>query len=144
MTKYYPYYNYYRSDTLRYLPERKADLVIVNLNTNDHNTGVEEAPYKEHLKTLISEIRASHGEDVAIVWVVGMMISKTAPVNGWLADVFAELGGERAGLYRVEVDKDVNGEYSHPSLESHLSVSRALSEYIRAKGLLDLPAKIPD
>ena len=140
MTKYYPYFNYYRSETLRYLPERKADLVIVNLNTNDHNNGVQETPYKQALKTLISEIRAVHGENVNIVWVVGMMISKSAPVNGWLTDVFDELGGERAGLYRLEVDTNTEGESAHPSLSSHLAVSEALGKFIRLKGLLDLPA----
>ena len=140
MTKYYPYFNYYRSATLRYMPERKADLVIVNLNTNDHNTGATEARYKEDLKTLISEIRAAHGANVKIVWVVGMMIEPTEPVNQWLNAVFAELGGESAGLYKITVDTNKNGEHGHPNQASHLAVSRALSAFIRSKHLLELPA----
>ena len=139
MTKYYPYFNYYRSTTLRYLPDRQADLVIVNLNTNDNNTGATEAAYKEDLKTLISEIRAAHGNDVPIVWVVGMMISPSANVNGWLNSVFAELGGESAGLYKVTVETNTAGGSGHPNQASHLAVSQALSTYIRAKNLLDLP-----
>ena len=139
MTKYYPYYNYYRSDVIRYSPERKADLVIVNLNTNDHNTGATETRYKTDLKTLISEIRAAHGQDVKIVWVVGQMIDKNENVNKWLKAVFDELGGEGAGLYRIEVETDVSGESKHPSLESHKAVSTALSRFLREKNLLDLP-----
>ena len=139
MTKYYPYFNYYRSTTLRYFPVRQADLVIVNLNTNDNNTGATEAQYKEDLKTLISEIRDAHGANVKILWVVGMMISPNAQVNGWLNAVFAELGGESAGLYKVTVETNTAGGSGHPNQASHLAVSRALSVYVRAKNLLDLP-----
>ena len=141
MTKYYPFFNFFRSETLRYLPERKADLVIVNLNTNDNllTTASDEAPYKETLKTLISEIRTIHGNNVPIVWVVGMMISPGAAVNGWLNAVFAELGGESAGLYTITVKTNTAGARNHPDASSHAAVSVALSAFIRAKGLLDLP-----
>ena len=141
MTKYYPFFNYFRSDTLRYLPERQADLVIVNLNTNDNllTTAADEAPYKETLKTLISEIRDAHGENVPIVWVVGMMISPDAAVNGWLNAVFAELGGESAGLYTITVETNNAGARNHPDQSSHDAVSQALSTYLRTKNLLDLP-----
>ena len=60
MAEYYPYYNYYRSDAIMYVPERKADFVVVNLNTND-NKGATEKLYKEAVKKLISEIRAVNG-----------------------------------------------------------------------------------
>ncbi len=144
LTKYYPYYNYYRSTTLRYSPERKADLVIVNLNTNDHNFGSNsyEAQYKEALKTLISEIREIHGANVPIVWIVGMMISPNEPVNQWLNAVFAELGGESAGLYTITVETNTaGGDGGHPDASSHAAVSQARSDFIRAKNLLDLPAQ---
>ena len=146
MTKYYPYFNYYRSVTLPYAPDRKADLVIVNLNTNDYNTGksktasTEEAGYKTALRTLISEIREIHGQNVKIVWVVGMMIDQNAQNNQWLKDVFTELGGESAGLYRILVATNTSGQDGHPELASHTAVSKALSAFIREKGLLDLPA----
>ena len=144
MTKHYPFISYYRSSTLRYTPTRQADLVIVNLNTNDQNFGATEEPYKENLKTLISEIRAAHGENVGIVWIVGMMISPDATVNGWLNAVFDELGGETAGLYRLIVETNTSGLASHPDASSHAAVSRALSQFIRDKGLLEVAAEIPD
>ena len=140
MTKYYPFFNYFRSETLRYFPDRQADLVIVNLNTNDSllTTAADEAPYKETLKTLLSEIRDAHGENVPIVWIVGMMISPDALVNGWLNDVFTELGGESAGLYRITVETNIAGARNHPDQSSHDAVSQALSSFIREKNLLDL------
>ena len=141
MTKYYPFFNYYRSETLRYMPDRQADLVIVNLNTNDNllTTAADEEQYKETLKTLISEVRDAHGENVPIVWIVGMMISPSAQVNRWLSAVFAELGGESAGLYQITVETNTSGDHNHPDQASHLAVSQALSAFIRTKNLLDLP-----
>ena len=145
MTKYYPFFNYFRSETIRYFPDRQADLVIVNLNTNDNllTTAADEAPYKETLKTLISEIRDAHGENVPIVWIVGMMISPDAQVNGWLNDVFTELGGESAGLYRITVETNTAGDRNHPNQASHDAVSQALSSFIREKNLLDLAPLTP-
>ena len=144
LTGYYPYFDYYRSTTLLYQPDKKADLVIVNLNTNDNNFGWNnspQTPYKTALKTLISELREIHGENVKILWIVGMMISPDSEVNQCLNEVFAELGGESAGLYTITVDTNTAGQYSHPDASSHAAVSRALSDFIRAKGLLDLPAQ---
>ena len=88
---------------------------------------------------MISEIRTIHGNNVPIVWVVGMMISPDAAVNGWLNAVFAELGGESAGLYTITVETNTAGARNHPDASSHAAVSEALSAFIRAKGLLDLP-----
>ena len=92
---------------------------------------------------LLALYREAHGEDVNIVWVVGMMISKNANVNKWLNAVFTELGGESAGLYRILVETNTNGMYSHPDASSHAAVSQALSQYIRDKGLLQVSARIP-
>ena len=114
--------------------------MIVNLNTNDSilTTATDDAEYKGALKTLITEIRDAHGTDVPILWIVGMMISPNSQVNRWLNDVFAELGGENAGLYQITVETNTSGDQNHPNQDSHLAVSQALSAYIRAKNLLDL------
>ncbi len=142
MTQYYPYYNYYRSTDISYVPVRQADFVVVNLNTNDmgegHTSG-DEASYKANLKQLISEIRAAHGADTPIVWVVGMMTNQDAETNKWLNAVFDELGGKSAGLYRLLVDRDQNGGAAHPSLASHQAVSAALSNFVREEGLIAYP-----
>ena len=141
MTKYYPYFNYYRDPAITYTPARKADLVVVNLNTNDNGNGRtddDKTAYQTALKQLISEIRAAHGANVPIVWVVGMMIAQDAPTNQWLNEVFDELGGETAGLYRLLVDTNQSGGASHPNSASHRSVSQKLSAFIREKNLLDL------
>ena len=128
--------NWYRDRDRTYTPERQADIVVVNLNTNDNSNGATEAKYKEDAKTLIASIRAMHGEDVKIVWVVGHMIDATATVNGWLANVYKELGGEAAGLYTVTVTKNTSGGAYHPNQSSHDAVAEALKDFITQKGWL--------
>ncbi|MBQ9782908.1 MAG: SGNH/GDSL hydrolase family protein [Clostridia bacterium] len=127
---------FYRDPTVQYTPVKTADLVVVNLNTNDHGNNPTETAYKADAKELIQKIRTMHGADVKIVWVVGHMIDSTATVNTWLADVYSELGGENAGLYTITVTKDNAGGASHPSLASHTAVAQALQSYITANNLL--------
>ena len=129
--------SWYRDQTDSYTPPRRADLVVVNLNTNDANAGATEAEYKEDLRALIAAIRALHGNDVKIVWVVGQMISSTNAVNGWMNDVFTELGGEDAGLYTVVTYKNNDLAHGHPSQQSHNDAAKALEAFIRLKGFLN-------
>ena len=127
---------FYRDSSVLYTPDRTADLVVVNLNTNDHGNLPAEAAYKEDARALIVQIRAMHGHDVKIVWIVGHMIDSTASVNLWLSEVFAELGGTANGLYTLTVTKDNAGGASHPSVESHAAVAQALQAYIETNNLL--------
>ena len=133
---FYRYNTWYRSQVVQYQPERKADLVVVNLNTNDNGHGATEAEYKEDLKALLADIRSIHGENVSIVWVVGQMTKVDTAVNGWLEDVFEELGGETAGLYIMETTKNNSGGNNHPSYTSHKKTAGHLVTFIKDKKLL--------
>jgi lysophospholipase L1-like esterase len=128
--------NWYRSQTERYTPTRKADVVVVNLNTNDDSRGATKEQYQKDAKALIAAIRETHGEKVPIVWVVGQMIDANSPVNGWLAEVYAELGGEAAGLYTVTTYKNTSGGAAHPNATSHRDTASALCDLIDQKELL--------
>ena len=128
--------NWYRSSETLYTPTRAADLVVVNLNTNDAGNGAVKEGYQEDLRELIASIRAIHGKDVKILWVVGQMIDSTKPVNSWLAEVFAELGGEAAGLYTVTTYKNTSGGASHPNQKSHDDTAVIVAKFIRDNNLL--------
>ena len=128
--------NYLASSTVLYTPAKKADIVVVNLNTNDHNNGATEAEYKATVREFIGKVRSVHGENVPIVWVRGMMIDANKPVNNWLADVFAEKGGESAGLYIVTVTKNNDAPYSHPDAEANDIVAGEIKAFLEAKGLV--------
>ena len=133
---FYKYNCWYRNNTALYEPEKKADLVVVNLNTNDVNNGATEAPYKADLKALIADIRAIHGEEVNIVWIIGQMSAASSAPNVWLRDVFTELGGEDAGLYIIETTKNNSGGGAHPNYSNHKVTAEKLIEFINEKDFL--------
>ncbi|MBE6545832.1 MAG: hypothetical protein E7668_00130 [Ruminococcaceae bacterium] len=136
MGDFYRYSCRYRNDKALYTPPRKADLVVVNLNTNDNNRGATEESYKAKAKELIADIRAIHGENVSIIWIFGQMTAVNTPVNGWLRTVFAELGGEAAGLYIMETTQDNSGGDRHPNYANHEVTSEKLIAFINSKTLL--------
>lgn len=133
---FYKYNTWYRSKTKLYEPEKKADLVVVNLNTNDNSKGATKNAYKQDLKALLTDIRSIHGENVSIVWIVGQMTDVDTSVNGWLVEVFEELGGESAGLYIMETTKNNQGGRDHPNYNSHKVTAGHLVTFIEEKNLL--------
>ena len=138
MAKEYGYVNYLNSPQEIYTPTKKADLVIINLNTNDNDHGGNdnETEYKAAVNTLIEKIRAAHGENVNIVWVIGMMRPAKCNVNDWVKEVFASLGGESQGLYTVTVTQDNNGKGDHPSLSANNIVAEEIKTFLTDKGLV--------
>ncbi len=123
---------YYRDPAVTYTATRKADLIVVNLNTNDNGRATNATEYKNDARALINQIRAMHGQNVKIVWVVGHMINSTADVNVWLSEVIAEF----SGIYTLTVEKNTSGGGSHPSQSSHNAVALALENFINTNNLL--------
>ena len=138
MAKEYEYVNYLNGSNEIYKPMRKANLVIINLNTNDNDHGGNdnETEYKAAVNTLIEKIRAAHGENVNIVWVIGMMRPAKCNLNDWVKEVFASLGGESQGLYTVTVTQDNNGKGDHPSLSANNIVAEEIKTFLTDKGLV--------
>ncbi len=134
--------NYYRDRLQTYTPTRQADLVVINLNTNDKGsmTAAQEENYKAAAKTLLQQIREIHGENVKIVWVYGMMRGyNTGYCDIWADEVLAELGGEAAGYYSKELPLNTQGVASHPSTKGHQTAARALAGFLIDKGLIPAP-----
>ncbi len=138
MGDFYKYLCYYRDPQTLYVPQKQADLVVVNLNTNDWGSGgnVPEGTYKEKARALIADIRAIHGENVNIVWIFGQMTSVNIPANLWLRDVYEELGGEDAGLYIMETETNKQGEGGHPNYANHKVTAKKLVDFINSNDLL--------
>lgn len=134
--------NYYRDMLKKYTPTRQADLVVINLNTNDKGsmTADQEEVYKATAKALLQQIRQIHGEDVKIVWVYGMMRGyNTGYCDIWADEVLAELGGEAAGYYSKELPLNTQGAASHPSTKGHQTAARVLAGFLIDKGLISAP-----
>ena len=84
----------------------------------------------------IEKVRSVHGENVNILWVVGMMRSENSNVNNWIKEILASLGGEQEGLYSVTVTQNNEGAGGHPDLEANGVAAAELEAYIKAKGLI--------
>ena len=132
MANFYKYTNYYRNTTELYAPTRKADLVVVNLNTNDIYNNATESAYKADLRALISDVRSIHGADVSIVWIIGHMRPASSTVNVWLSEVFAEY----ENVHIITTTQNQDGGASHPSYASHQETAAQLISYIEQNDLL--------
>ena len=135
----YPLTNFYRSKTERYEPERKADLVVINLNTNDKGcfTAAQKDEFTAKVKGLVDTVKATHGDDVKIVWLMGMMFeAASGHCDVWTIQYLNELGGEAAGYYYLTLNPNTAGGASHPIASAHESAADALTEFIKSKGLL--------
>ena len=135
MMDFYKATSYTRSKTELYdfSKARVPDVVVINLGTNDQSLGSTEAAFKAGVKELIAFIRDSYNCDVPIVWAYGMMADGHYQ---WVQSVLAEMGGEGAKLYSVELIRNKQGGNGHPSLDAHSIASQQLTGFITGKGLI--------
>ena len=128
----YPYTSFKRSDEIYQTP-RSADLVVVNLGTNDAFQNLDKNEFQANLKTLIEWIRDDHGQEVKILFVHDFMNDNYIDA---CVSVIVAMGGEAAGLYYVSVERDTAGGANHPSQAGHDAAAEVLWLYIRGKKLL--------
>ena len=131
----YSYTNYYRDKTAEYKPTRQADIVVVAMNTNDNGrmTTADRDAYFEKSDALLQQIRAIHGDDVKIVWVVSLMSSKGTADSMISYSIRNRLGGENAGYYYLEATPNSAGAFTHPSVEGHAVNAEILAKFIKEK-----------
>ncbi len=129
--------NYMYSDA-KYTPtaDQKADLVVINLVSNDAANGGKESEVKAAVKSLVSKARAMHGTNVKILFVGGMDMDRNHAANKWVDSAYNELGGESAGLYMIYVNKDTSAKDAHPSVEAQAEAGRRIADYIKSKNLI--------
>ncbi len=138
MSDVYNYTNYYRDDNDEYSFERPADLVVVNLGTNDETTntwggGLDSEVFKGKVRELLALIREKNG-DCNILWVHDMM---SDGYFRYTAEVLAELGGEENGYYSIALVRDTLAADGHCSVTGHAKSANALARYIYDNNLLD-------
>ena len=130
----YDYINHYRTKSVKYTPERTADLVVIATNAND-DASPKEKVYKEHVKELIALIKKTHGEDTKIVWIFGMYNSR-ATIDLYVKQIFKELGGKEAGYYTLQLPRNNDGGDNHPTEEYHNKYAGNLANLIRSENIL--------
>lgn len=126
--------SHYRDGTEKYHDTSLVpDLIVINLGTNDQDRGCEEQAFKNSLREFLTYIQNRY-PDVPIVWMYNMM---TYGCFTWASPIIAELGGESAGIYTLQLTPNKLGAGNHPSLEAHYAASEQLAQFIKEKKLLD-------
>ncbi len=143
-TNAYNYANVFDSSnqTNEYSPERQADIVCINLGTNDMNgnqlygyvpdntndLSIFSPEFAKKIAAFLKIIKAKN-PNAKIVWVVGAMR------NDYLTAVelaFKELGGEENGYYCCKVSSGLkDGGGDHPSKASHTLLANELTDYLK-------------
>ncbi|MCQ2424787.1 MAG: GDSL-type esterase/lipase family protein [Lachnospiraceae bacterium] len=114
---------------------RKADLVVINMGTNDWENkagkGIRDDVILDALMALGLQAKEMH-PDAKIVYVTGMQPSYTKQLEG----VVHDLGGEDAGFYYCELPQNLNGHDYHPDLSGHRAAADKLTAFIKQHGIL--------
>lgn len=130
--------NYRRSMTDMWEYSRKADLVVINLGTNDAVQHLDTTQFKTNLGTLTDTVRSIHGEDTPILFVMNMMTNNCITQ---IRELIEERGGENAGLYGIILTPDSSGASSHPCGEAHDEAAQKIAEFIAEKNICEISKK---
>ena len=131
MPQIYKYTSYLRSQTKEYSFERIPDLVLLNLGSNDVFNKAPLEDFKEGVRNLVNQIQERYGKDIKIVVSSGLMGDGNI---SYIAEVFAEFGGEAAGLYTYsELPNDTSGGGAHPSKAGQAEAAERISRFISSK-----------
>ena len=137
---FYSAWSYKRDKDVKYDFARIPDLVVINLVTNDYYLNcdlkicsVEEVI--EKTKELILFVRKAYGKDIPIVWVGRFMFLGERYINA-VDTAIAELSGEDAAIYRLDVPTSKGGAHGHPDIAGHTVASDMLVEFIKKNNLL--------
>lgn len=125
----FPYTNYWR-DTDLYEFDPRAQLVVINLGTNDYmaqsKTGLTEAEFQTGAENLMTLARTKN-PDAKIVWCTGMMCTAFPSA---LKQAVANLGGADSGYYYLELPYGVDGGYGHPNVAQHQAAADVLTAFL--------------
>ncbi len=126
MQKLYPYLCLNRDETL-YPFDTLADVVIINLGTNDTRVGVSGSEFQVGAKNLMQLAREKN-PGAKVVWCTGMM--GTFFSNEVQAAV-NELGGADNGFFFVTLPYGGSGAGAHPAASEHKAAAATLQEYLK-------------
>lgn len=123
----FAYTNYWRSSTALYAFDPTADIVVINLGTNDGMSGkVTAAQFEEGVTNLMTLARQKNPH-AKIVWCTGMM--GTFFPEAIQAAVTA-LGGSEQGYFYCELPYGVDGGYGHPNVAQHEAAAAVLKDFL--------------
>ena len=124
--------NFRRFDT-EYSFERKPDLVVINLGTNDQQCGANMDDVKLKAEAMIQTLKTRYGADQKILFVTCMM-NETCRTQ--LLDVIEGCGGEANFIYEMmSCESNRFGGNGHPNMTAHIDVAEEVTAFIRSNVL---------
>ena len=135
--------NCWRDKTTAYSEERKADIVVIYLGTNDILANKTDN-LTNSMKELITKVK-SYNPDAKIVWISGGMRTECRPN---IVEAINSFGGESAGYYICDMPKefahvDANNNYvntgyhGHPGVEQQKVMAHTLIDFLNNKNLVN-------
>ena len=121
----------------KYTPDRGADIVVINLGTNDYSYDTFETNFVDEYVDFVTDQVLAFNPDAKIILAYGMMQTGTrlANVEAKINTIVNKLGGAESGIYAVKLDYNQSGGDSHPSADGHTAAAKTLTDFIRANCL---------
>lgn len=111
--------------------ERKPDIVVINLGTNDYTMATRDQLTMEEMQRGFEDFCSLVREknpDAKILWAYGMM---NEGAEEYIRAALETAGGEAAGFYFVKLESNRDGGNGHPSAAAHESNAAILTEAIK-------------
>ncbi len=130
----FPYTSYWRDHSAAglYNFDPPADIVVINLGTNDYSAAsygkinLTNAQFKAGAKNLMTMAREKN-PNAKIVWVTGMM---GVTYQTELTAAVAELGGAQGGYFFTILPEGTSGGEGHPNVAQHQAAAEVLTAFL--------------
>ena len=125
----YKYASPYRSTSTPFAYERKADVIVINADTNDAYAKYPAENYRSALESFIAYVRQMNGNDAHIILVCNMMKTE---YSATIEEVVQDLGGAENKYYYFKAVK-CRGDYaSHPNESENVIYASQIGGMISA------------
>jgi lysophospholipase L1-like esterase len=127
---------------IEYILERKPDLVVINLGTNDDsyclNDAEKQAEFTDEYVNFLKTVRSSN-PDAVILCTLGVMGDRLYPsVEKAVSDFMSESGDSKIFSLKFDVQNPADGYGAdwHPSAITHKKAAESLTAWIRDSAIL--------
>ena len=133
-----------KTDLWNFEANRKADIVVVNLGTNDygllHRSGYTTTDQKKEMfgaaaYDFAKQIIEANGKDVKIVFAFGLMTTAPNVIDECYKETINKLKTTDgfSNAYYCRLPTDNTGGDSHPTVAGDLAAARVLAEFIKTE-----------
>ena len=105
---------------------RKADVVIVNIGTNDYAANAD--TFKTNFRTLLDMIQEKNGADCKILVVYNVLNDAQ---HAQMLAVCEEMGGADNGVYTLKLNRSSGAYGNHPTETENVAYANAITQYLQ-------------